>query len=107
MLVVHRPADLYRAADTSYIKATHRASAYLTGVALGYLLQRVPRKIHIPKVRVRLLRKEWIQNRARAKPDTMGEISHGLFLKLQEQVILSLFFSHFTLHFEIDLKMTF
>ncbi|XP_034240171.1 nose resistant to fluoxetine protein 6-like [Thrips palmi] len=45
-----KPADLYRAADVSYIQATHRASAYLAGVALGYLLHRVPRKLQVPKV---------------------------------------------------------
>ncbi|KAE8750256.1 hypothetical protein FOCC_FOCC003064 [Frankliniella occidentalis] len=45
-----KPSDLYRAADASYVQAGHRASAYVIGVALGYLLHRVPRKLHIPKV---------------------------------------------------------
>ncbi|CAG2058219.1 unnamed protein product [Timema podura] len=51
MLIYHRMTlnQLYDTANMSYSLPTHRATPYMFGVCLGYLLHKTDRKIYIPK----------------------------------------------------------
>lgn len=47
---VDRVKQLYQTANLTYTRSVHRATPYLLGVSLGYLLHRTDRNTHIPKV---------------------------------------------------------
>lgn len=42
---------MFRTATLSYILPTHRLTVYIMGVALGYVLHRVPESFRFSKVR--------------------------------------------------------
>jgi hypothetical protein len=48
---VDRVKQLYQTANLTYAHSLHRATPYLQGVSLGYLLHKTDRNTHIPKVK--------------------------------------------------------
>lgn len=44
--------ELYQSANLSYSQTLHRATPYLLGVSLGYLLHKTGKRVYIPKVSV-------------------------------------------------------
>lgn len=49
-MYVDRVKQLYQTANLTYTRSLHRATPYLLGVSLGYLLHKTDRNTHIPKV---------------------------------------------------------
>jgi peptidoglycan/LPS O-acetylase OafA/YrhL len=52
VLFVGSVTKLYQTANLTYIQSLHRATSYMVGVGLGFLLHKTGKHVHIPKVSV-------------------------------------------------------